>query len=353
MSEELDEVAGAFSTEIAPASRPRDQAGKFVATTSKPEPMLGPRPIEGDTRDGGDDPALRARERAIADAREPEDTEVEEVERDPERISNEVVADEGDESSAETDDGDKYDVTVDGEPREVTLKEALAGYIRTETFHKRHAQLLNVQQELEAEYGRIQQNWALWHKAKADYEEDLVNMIPREPNWDQEFARDPHAAHELQKIYQTLYGKLAASQGARVEREAMQKAERDRQLEKYAVEAFAKFVSMHPKVMPDQAAVDKNLASMRRTAAAAGFTDYEIATVYDPRMLTILLKASKYDRMQASRPKPVIVDKGKTLSPGAATPLGNARRSGFDDAQRRLASSGRLQDAVEVFRRML
>jgi hypothetical protein len=92
---------------------------------------------------------------------------------------------------------------------------------------------------------------------------------------------------------------------------------------------------------------------MRRTAMNAGFSEYEVATVYDPRMLTILLKASKYDRMTANSPRAVIPDKGKALTPGAATPLGNVRRSGFNDAQRRLAESGRLQDAVEVFRRML
>ena len=31
MSEELDQAANVFTTEIAPPSRPRDQAGKFVA----------------------------------------------------------------------------------------------------------------------------------------------------------------------------------------------------------------------------------------------------------------------------------------------------------------------------------
>jgi hypothetical protein len=93
---------------------------------------------------------------------------------------------------------------------------------------------------------------------------------------------------------------------------------------------------------------------MRRTALASGFNDYEVATVYDPRMLDVLWKASKYDRMMANKPKAIIPGKGRTLTPGAATPLGgNARRKGFDDAQRQLASSGKLEDAAEVFRRML
>jgi hypothetical protein len=351
MPEGIEDAAIEFHNEIAPQTRPRDQAGKFITTSGKPETMFGERPIEGDesgdTSDAGDDQRLRQREKAVA-RREPEDDGVEDVEAEPEKIDNEVAPEE------EPDDkGEKYEVTVDGETYQVSLNEALAGYVRQETFHKRQSQLFTAQKGLESETGRLQQGWQLWHKARKDYEEDLGAMIPPEPNWDLEFARDPKAAHDSQKVYQVLYNKLAASRQARADREALDKQEADRQLEKYAVDGFARFVAMHPKTLPDEASLKKNLESMKRTASAAGFSDYEVATVYDPRMLTVLLKASKYDRMQAARPRPVDPSRGKSLAPGAATPLGNARRSGFDDAQRRLASSGKLSDAAEVFRRML
>ena len=61
MSEELDQAATAFTTEIAPASRPRDVAGKFVETRGAPESMFGPREVEGGD-DAGDDPGRRSRE---------------------------------------------------------------------------------------------------------------------------------------------------------------------------------------------------------------------------------------------------------------------------------------------------
>jgi hypothetical protein len=192
----------------------------------------------------------------------------------------------------------------------------------------------------------------MWNKARADYEEDLANLIPQEPNWDQEFARDPQNAHATQKIYQGLYAKLAYSRQMRAQREQAEAAEADRRVQKYAVEGFTKFVMDHNKLLPDEPTLNKNIQSMRRTAKAAGFNDYEIATVYDPRMLTVLLKASRFDRMTANKPQAVIADRGKTLTPGAATPLGNARRTGLDDAQRQLARSGKMQDAVEVFRRL-
>ena len=129
--------------------------------------------------------------------------------------------------------------------------------------------------------------------------------------------------------------------------------EADRRLQKYAVDGFSRFV-FNSKI-PDKPALEKEIASMRRTAFAAGFSEQEVATVYDPRMLGILRKASKYDRMMAAaKPRAEVPGKGRTLTPGAATPLsGNAPRRGLDDARRRLASSGKLDDAADVFRRIL
>ena len=133
---------------------------------------------------------------------------------------------------------------------------------------------------------------------------------------------------------------------------AQAQEEADRRLKQYAVDGFSRFV-MDAKI-PDEATLKKELKSMRQTAFAAGFSETEVATVYDPRMLSILRKASKYDRMMAAaKPRAEVPGKGRTLTPGAATPIGNAPRKGLDEANRRLASSGRLDDAAEVFRRIL
>ena len=69
MPDGLDDARDAFANEIAPASQPRDQAGRFVATSSKPEPIFQPRPMEGggDESDAGD--PRDDQERRIADGR--------------------------------------------------------------------------------------------------------------------------------------------------------------------------------------------------------------------------------------------------------------------------------------------
>ena len=364
-----DENVGGLGREIETQIAPRDSRGQFIQTT-KPEPIFGERPIEGDpitgdTRDGGEDNRLRARERQIADgdedgtrgrtAKDAQDLRrAAEDETDDEPAEDEQLEQDGELQPVDEEGAEKYEVTIEGKPHEVTLAEALRGYVRTQTFHQRMAQLNQAQNEVIASANALQARWAEWQRDRAAYEEDLGHLIPAEPDWDREFAANPASAHATQKIFQALYTKLAQSRQVRAQREAAETAETDRRIQKYAVDGFSKFVMDHIKFMPDEPTLKKNVQSMRRTAMAAGFSEYEVATVYDPRMLDILWKASRFDRMTATKPKAVVPGKGRTLTPGAATPLQrNAGRKGLDDAQRALAQSGRIDDAAEVFRRML
>jgi hypothetical protein len=70
-------------------------------------------------------------------------------------------------------------------------------------------------------------------------------------------------------------------------------------------------------------------------------------------MLRVLRKAALYDQGQADQPKPVIPGKGKTLTPGVATPVGNVTRRHIDEAQSKLAKSGRIDDAAQVMARLI
>ncbi len=384
MAEGTDQAAEVFRaelmTDVPPPTRPRDQAGKFVETKNAPEVMFSPREVEGGS-DAGDDAKHRSREVEVSRANQRQTdrdddnadvhgTKSQSLERVGDRDVDSDGGDEGeltDEERAVVEAGDretperrkrddedeKYEVVVDGHPVEVTLGEALNGYVRQETFHRRMGELNQLRTALEEDHQRQQSNWQLIMSAKEAYENDVRSMMPPEPDWDREFAINPNEAHRQQKIYQGLYGALARSQQERARMAQIHAEEADRRLQKYAVDGFSRFV--FDSKIPDKAALEKEIASMRRTAFAAGFSEQEVATVYDPRMLGILRKASKYDRMMAAaKPRAEVPGKGRTLTPGAATPLsGNGQRRGLDEASRRLASSGRLDDAAEVFRRIL
>src|SRR4249919_2554585 len=97
-------------------------------------------------------------------------------------------ATEGDESS---DLSKKVEVTVDGEPVEVTLKEALEGYVRTETFHRRMNQLDEAKKIVRRAAADAVQNYEYSMNVAKQMQAHMDTMIPPEPDWDKEFAADP------------------------------------------------------------------------------------------------------------------------------------------------------------------
>jgi hypothetical protein len=71
-------------------------------------------------------------------------------------------------------------------------------------------------------------------------------------------------------------------------------------------------------------------------------------------MLQVLLKASKYDRMMAAKPKPVIRQpQGKPIAPGAGSAKQRTAQKGVSSAMKRLNRTGRLDDAAVVFDQLL
>jgi hypothetical protein len=399
VAEGIDQAANAFRDAVGGPEKvtpppPRDSAGRFQESRSRPEPLFSERQTEGDefgdTRDGGENARLRRQEarangdpfeNAVSDdGRKPRTQKPVRSESDDEHQSfgderrQEQSDDESEpqdqgelpdgdespedersdpdgESGEDAESGQKYEVTVDGRPMEVTLKQALEGYIRTETFHQRMNKVNEASQTVMAEAQRVANARDNYINQNAALEQEIMTLLPQEPNWDQEYARDPASAHSLKKQYDAVGQKLNALRQSRMAAMQEKRAEVARNTETYAKDQFARFV-MDNKI-PDETALRKEINSMRRTAMSAGFTEQEVATVYDSRMLNVLRKASKYDRLMAAKPKAVVPGKGRALTPGSAPRIGNAGRRNIDEAQSRLAKTGRIDDAASVFEKII
>jgi hypothetical protein len=381
----------------------------------EPRPVEGDE-LTGDTRDAGDDPRLSAMERRVADGRAEEGDEefhdrrrsrvssaaaraepaagddrygVQETlkaEQRPGEPEHEVQDGEGrdggpegfDKDSAEgerrdaegdaqrdaeagsefkvTLDGqpvDRFEVTIDGKPTEVSLGEALRGYIREKTFHQRMNEVGQARQVIQGEAQNLVSARDAYI-AKLQYADRLIaSMTPQEPDWDAEFQRDPRAAHERQKAYGAIYQQrqMIDSELRRTAQE--QQAAYDQRSQEYAVTQFTRFVV--DANIPDEPSLNKDLGMMRSYGRMRGFSEAELATTYDSRMLAVLRDAALYNQLTTNRPRPVahLPGKGRTLTPGTATPIGNATRRLIDDAQGKLAKTGRLDDAASVMARLI
>lgn len=354
MADGIQDAADAFARDMG-GSAP--SGGGINERSPTPELIFGNSDDhEDDLVAGGDnvetDEEIAARKAEEKRARQPEKDDDDDGGFDPFAVLDDDEDDEDDDPDKRDDDDNEDDeemsrifkVMVDGEEEEMTLREALEGGIRTKTFHKRMNDIDNIRNEVTAFAHKVVEDRQQVDNMLAEAEEILSGLLPEEPDWDKLFAEDPKSARELQKQYDNYRGKIT---DIRKKREDRQKEENEKRIKEDAEFAKSEFPKFAAKAKwRNQKHMQKDLKSMRKTALAIGFNDEEIGNVLDHRMLEVLLKASKYDRMMAARPR--AVRKGKTpVNPGAGS--GSTARRGIAGAQKRLAQTGSIDDATSVF----
>ena len=315
-------------------------------------------PAKGGGDDDPEDAIYDEKVQTKTGPRDPRKGDDPDREGDDDESDGDSPDDEDDDGSAGDDDEEdkeeaallqrKVEVTVDGEPVEVSLKEALEGYVRTETFHRRMNQLDEAKKIVRRAAADAVHNFEYSVNIAKEMEAWMETMVPKEPNWDELFAKDPQQARELQRYHEKAkeFRNTLRAQTA----EVMQKQQQTNQaqLQAFAEEESQKFEQMNRKHWSDPKKKAKDLQSMRRTGLSSGFTEEELSQVYDSRMLTVLLKASKYDRMMASKPKPVTrID--KPIPPGAGSAKQRTAQKGVTSAMKRLNRTGSIEDAAVVF----
>src|SRR6188472_1850810 len=130
-----------------------DLASHFEDVLDKEEGITPERPSKRE-REDGDKPENLFPDRGV-DPDEEEgdgeavDVEAEEADDQPEPDEPETEEEEQPETALDLD--QVVRVNVDGQPAEVSLQEALNGYVRAETFHRRLNQLQEVAKNIEQE----------------------------------------------------------------------------------------------------------------------------------------------------------------------------------------------------------
>jgi hypothetical protein len=187
----------------------------------------------------------------------------------------------------------------------------------------------------------------------------MADLYPKELNWEAEYSTDPKAAHDKEKVYQHVRGRMTsiAQEMQREQAEAQAQHQAQQQAEAQQVASYAEWGKQEFRRrtgITDTATLNNEFSAMRKAALELGFTEYEVGSVFDPRMLQVLHGYSEYRRLTANKPRPVMPDKGRTLAPGSARPIGSATRRSIDDALKNQARTGGSIDATAaVFERLL
>ena len=326
------------------ADENQDLASHFEDVLDKEEGIEPERPSK---REREDTPENLFPERQTED--DEEQVEAEDVDAEAEEDEDELAAkqpeEEEDQQEAALDLNQVVRVNVDGQPAEVSLQEALNGYVRSETFHRRLNQLQEVAKNIENERAVLAEERNYYATLTPALLQQLYSLQPQEPDWDKLYAEDPGNAAQLERQWRTYREKVQALAQEHEQTTLKQQQEAERQQAVFEDTQRRQLAAWVPE-WADNKRWDRDRKSMIRTAAAVGYSEAELGQLRDARPTMILLWASRYLELMRNKPKPARAQQG-AMRPGAIS--SRAAPNGLGRAEKRLQRSGTVRDAARAF----
>jgi hypothetical protein len=274
--------------------------------------------------------------------------------------ANESEAESDYESEVEQeDDGEEqeqptYLVKAAGEEREVTLDELIKSYQLGTDYTKKSQAVAEERKAVESERQAVQEAKQL-RDTYAQRLEMIEQMLQPQQEENLEYLKetDPigysvRVAEMVQKEKQ-----LAAVQAERSRIHQQQEQDRQAQMQSVVAEEMQKLSSAIPE-FTDPAKGEAIRNDIRAFGKQLGFSDNELAAVYDSRAVLTLYKAMQYDKLVAS--KPAITKKVNEAPKAIKAGVSKPRDSNAEETRKlkaRARASGSIRDAASVFERFL
>jgi hypothetical protein len=278
---------------------------------------------------------------------------------DNEPEANESEAESEYESEVEQeDDGEEqeqptYLVKAAGEEREVTLDELIKSYQLGTDYTKKSQAVAEDRKAVEAERQAVQEAKQM-RDTYAQRLEMIEQMLqPQEENLDYLKETDPigysvKVAEMVQREKQ-----LGAVRAERERINQQQEHDRQMQMQSLVAEEMQKLSASLPEFAdPSKGEAIRN--DIRTYGKQMGFSENELAAVYDSRAVLTLYKAMQYDKLVASKPAITkkVSEAPRAIKPGVSKP----RDSNAEETKKlkaRAKSSGSIRDAASVFERFI
>jgi len=281
--------------------------------------------------------------------------ESEEVEYSAEDGSEDYTdenAEETESQEEETEEPQRFKVKVDNEEIEVTLEELQQGYSRTKDYTKKTQALAETRKTVEAERARIEEARQLrdTYAQRLQVIEQMLNQNSDNENLSELRESDPigyaiKIAERSEKEKQ-----LQAVQVEKQRIAQQQQAEQQEQLQSHLAQEAQKLREWIPEFR-DEAKADMARKEIRNYAKSIGFSDQELATVYDARAVQTLYKAMQYEKLMKGKGVATkkVSEAPKTLKAGAAQPQGSSEQEAMKKQFQKLKQSGNKRDAAKLF----
>lgn len=275
-----------------------------------------------------------------------------------EEVLEEDISDEGEEvedTTDQEDDGEEveeevqlYKVKIDGEEAEVTLEEALSGYQRERTFHKRMNEVSQKSKAIEAESAETKRLRDEYAKGLQQLEQAL--RVP-EPNWEE--LRRTKTNEEFASIhaeYQIQQNNLAKVQQQQQAIMSQQQAEVQAQYQNHLKTEFDTMLDKIPAWRDEKVREAERSKVISYAKSKMGYTDDEIAQASDHRAIVTLRKAMLYDELMGGKTqaKKKVKTAPKMVKAGSPKTKSEVVSKRNQDMMKRFNNNSTVESAVEL-----
>ena len=285
-------------------------------------------------------------------------SEVNDSEAESEEI--EAQADESEEVEQEDEQDEqeepqKFRVKAAGEEREVTLDELIKSYQLGTDYTKKSQAVAEERKAVEAERQRIEEARQLrdQYAERLQMIEQMLNQQQPEENLEYLKETDPigyavKVAEMAQRDKQLVV--LQAEQKRIAEQQQAEQAER---LQGHIAEESRKLATAIPGYA-DPKQGDQIRKDIREYAKSIGWSDQELAQIYDSRAVLSLYQGMQYAKLQSNKPQVTkkVNEAPKTLKSGVSQPR-NQEAETHQKVMAQLRKSGKVSDAANAFQRFI
>jgi hypothetical protein len=303
-----------------------------------------------------DSPTEEAQAQPEVDQQEQESEEVEYSAEDSSEDYTDENAEETEYQEEETQEPQRFKVKVDNEELEVTLEELQQGYSRTKDYTKKTQALAETRKTVEAERARIEEAKQLrdTYAQRLEVIEQMLNQPTDNENLAELKESDP-IGYAIKVAERSEREKqLQAVQAEKQRIAQQQQAEQQEYLKSHLAQEAQKLKEWIPE-FKDEVKADIARKEIKAYAKSIGFSDQELANVYDARAVQTLYKAMQYEKLMKGKGVATkkVSEAPKTLRSGASQPQGTSEQEAVKKQFQKLKQSGNKRDAAKLFEKFI
>ncbi|MAO19839.1 MAG: hypothetical protein CMJ25_03720 [Phycisphaerae bacterium] len=284
----------------------------------------------------------------------------EEGEETPEAEASDLDGeDEADEDDDTSQDFDIMAAAVDVNGEEKTVEELKSGYLRQQDY-TRKTQALSEEKKVFAEQrAAVDQERAQYAEALPMLAQQIQQSVEQEPDWDTLYDTDPALAAKAERQWRKqLEDKQKQLQAVQTEQQRMQQLHQQRM-----DQARAQFVDQQREVLPDlipewrdTKVAAQEAGEIREFLLQTGFPEQDIDGMNSALLVKMarlaMLQARGANRADKAKAKPKPAKGSKTMRAGSRGTQPKPKNA-VREAQQRLKSTGRVNDAAAAIKALL